>query len=275
MAETPLDTQTTDENGIAELTSPAIDVIGTKGYIVKHGIVEYPTSVEVVEVNNIELIKSSQYTYDGSDIMITATVTDANLNPIDDIKITINGEVLKTDNEGKVYYTYFGTGTGGNIQITANCGTETATTTIEDVMIYWSQTEGKKYNLNYNTKGQITVTELQKGIKLSTPVLGTSNMEGRIYFPNPYRLLADWEFSFTVKSFNKYTSYMLTSLVDISSRVVTNSQVKVTYNNSTGVRKVFVDNVEVHSSVDVNDIQTDIIIAGEVLIDNVKLMGGW
>ena len=274
---TVYDTQVTDEFGVAELNSPAQNSTGTKAFIVKHGNVNYPTSVQVVEVGTIFFIPSnSEYAYNGGDIELVATVTDINVEPISGIKITINGVTTITDSEGKAWGVYVGTGTAGRVELTASCGSESSTITIEDVMQYWSQLEDRKYNVDYSTQGQINVQELMKGIKLTTPILGYelggSRAEGRINFRNPYRTSHSWEFSFVVRSFLKNETTINVASATITSRLQTNSVVKVTFNKNTGVRKVFVDEVEVSSSSNLSLASSDISMSGEMMIDNVKLM---
>lgn len=266
MAEiTVYDTQTTDENGFAELTSPTQNSTGTKTFMIMHAGADYPVSVQVVNVANVSLKASSYFTYNGGAIELEATATDNNNLPISNLKITIGNSILTTNNRGKAYLTYEGSGSGSK-QITASCGNTSDEITIEDVYQYWSQSEQKKYNVSYSKRGQLSIEETTTGILLVT------TDEGRMTFENPYRVSESWEFSFKVVGILKKETYLHVSLVNITNHVQNGSEVKVTYNKSSGIRKVFVDDVEVSSSTNQAAIDSDILVHGRIRIDNLKLM---
>ena len=272
MAQT-FDTKTTDEYGVAELTSPAQNVVGDKTFVVRHGSVDYDTpTVEVVSVGDITLYSSNTIVFDGQSTELYARVVDDYDNPIEGIKVDIGGTLTETDVNGSASAKYVSEGNGGRTNIPVTCGNITKTIAIDDVTQYWSQSEQKKYGLSYTTRGQFSIEETMTGVLIITSKEGGIQHEGRIFFKNPFRLTESWEFSFKVVGILKRETTLHVSLADITQYTNNESFVKVTYNKNTGVRKVFVDDVEVSSNANPNVIDSDIKLIGRIRIDNIKLI---
>ena len=273
---TTYDTQTTDENGVAELTSPAQNSSGTKSFIVKHGTVEYPVSVNVVEIGDVNLDASKSMVGNGESVELYASVLDEYQNPLEGVKVTINDITTQTNEEGVGVVTYTNDGSGGAINVTASCGNLSDTITIDNVIMYWSMSEQKKINLDYSKRGQLSIEETMTGILIisSQIKVGSTHLwqQERIFFKNPYRISESWEFSFKIVGILKAETLLWVSLSEITDYVKNGSEVRVTFNKTTGVRKVFVDDVEVSSNTNTSVIDSDIMLQGRIRIDDVKLM---
>lgn len=164
-----LDSKTTDSEGKATLKT----TIATSGdhtyHIYKNTTqLDTPITINAVEVSDIELTSYEPVISEGISTTIQAIVLkNASTSTVGGIHIKIDGEDYITGSGGKAFHQLTGTGEGSRT-ITAQCGSKTATITVDDVLMYLSKSLNKNFNFRYDKSASLSVVEKYNGLQLTS-----------------------------------------------------------------------------------------------------------
>lgn len=192
----------TNSDGEATYTPSTFSTAGTKTITATEtgSGISATATVEVVNIDRIDMTASEEVISEGIDTMITA-IPYSNDVVVPNILIHIGGEDYVTDSEGKA--THFHRGESkGLTAILANCGNFSDGIAVNDVYQYFNQAENKEYNLNYFTMLALSVIRKYNGLELSN----SPHQEGSVHFIYPNWGDEEWQFVFQVVSVAKNTA---------------------------------------------------------------------
>lgn len=266
---TGLTNGTTDSGGNVSLEYQE-STSGDKQYYVElsNGDISSNVSVSIIDVDYLELEADDTIVANGQSTRITARAIKNN-NPISNIAINMAAGTFITNSDGEAYIDYEGTG-AGLITLNGACGETTSYVMIEDVIQYYSQENEKFFNVDYSLKNSLTAVMKYNGLQLISYVAYQQTSDGHIYFTYPNSKSENWTFEFDVISVGKGTSIQASGTFINYNQLNAKPRIYVVVKD--GVKKVYLNDVEISSNTNSSLFVPYLVITGNIIIDNIKII---